>query len=47
MRFAKFMVNVCIHNHSSKEFVDEEREMVGILIVACGTKHNELWRLQK
>jgi hypothetical protein len=44
MRFAKFVVNVCIHNHSSKEF---EREMVGILVVACGTKHNELWRFQK
>jgi hypothetical protein len=40
------MINECVHNHPLK-FGNKDREMVGILVVAYGTKHNELWRFQK
>ena len=40
MGFAVFVVNKSIDNHPLKKFGDEDQEVVGILVVARGTKHN-------
>jgi len=51
MRFAIFMINVSIKNHPLEKFENEDREMVLILIGACGTKQDvhgiEIFALKK
>ena len=38
MGFAIFMINVSINNHPLEKFENEDREMVVILVGACGAK---------
>jgi len=40
MGFAIFMINVSINNHPLEKFENEDREMVVILVGACGTKQD-------
>jgi hypothetical protein len=47
MRFAILVVNICIHNHLSKKFRNEDQGMVVVLVEAQGMKQGKLWRLQK
>jgi len=38
--FAIFMINISINNHPLEKFKNEDREMVVILVGACGTKQD-------
>jgi hypothetical protein len=40
MGFAIFVINVSINNHPPKKFGNKDREMVAILVGACGTKQD-------
>ena len=40
MEFAIFMINVIINNHPLEKFENDDREMVVILVGACGTKQD-------
>jgi hypothetical protein len=46
-RFAILVINVGIHNRLSKNLVNKNDKEVAVLVGICGTKQNELWRLQK
>jgi hypothetical protein len=41
------MINEGIHNHSSKKFANMDRDTIVVLVKACGTKRDQLWKLQK
>jgi hypothetical protein len=40
MRFAIFVINVDIHNHSPKNFMSEDKEEIMVLVEAPGTKQH-------